>query len=179
VHVATADPEDARKRIEEKVEAANELYEPVGVLFEHGDSSALPGSFAVLEDIPERHRLKKFFVERTINVFVVDEVLDPNPSAATKKAAAWQGREPSGRLSGAHIVWKGHRPDTYIILARRSSPLSLAHELGHFFGLPHAKDPENVMSYGSERVGFDAKQLGVIARSAKRIARKRTVRLVE
>ncbi len=173
VHVATEHPDDAEQRIDKKIAVANEKFAAAGLAFEKGTWNELPEKFAVLANCAQRHRLKRFFRKKTINVYIVDEMLDPNPSRATKRAAGWQGRKPSGRLSGAHIEFKKKIPGTYIIITRSSLNESLAHELGHFFGLPHHKDSANLMSYGRERLAFNDKQLKIIRARAKRYVRKR------
>ena len=80
-----------------------------------------------------------------------------------------------GRLSGAHIPADDRRPATYILVSRASSPLSLAHELGHFLGAAHHPDPENIMSYGRERRRFSPRQIRVFVARATRMARRRTL----
>lgn len=180
IHVATDDMDKTRKRIEQKIDTANEKFEGIAVGFEDVDEfHVLPEDFATLDNSPERHKLKKYLVDRAINIFVVDTILDPHPSGATKKAAAWQGRKPSGRLAGAHIEVKNKKPHTYIILKAHSSSVSLAHELGHFLGLPHHKDPANIMSYGNARQNFNDDQLEVMRRIAQKTKRKRLVRVID
>ena len=180
IHVATEDMENTRKRIEQKIDTANEKFEGIAVGFEAVDEfHVLSEDFATLDNSPERHKLKKYLVDRAINVFVVDTILDPHPSGATKKAAKWQGRKPSGRLAGAHIEVKNKKPHTYIILKARSSSVSLAHELGHFLGLPHHKDPTNIMSYGTGRQNFNDDQLEIMRRFAQKTKRKRLVGVID
>jgi len=178
VHVAAADPSDTDARLARLLDTANRLFAEAGIAFAVAERRELPGSFATLEQSRERRRLRRHLVPRAINVFLVDEILDPNPSAATRKAARWQGRKPSGRLSGAHIEAPGKRPGTYIVLARSRRATSLAHELGHFFGVGHHKDPTNVMSYGAKRDHFTERQLEVFERRARRYRRERTIRLL-
>ncbi len=174
-HIATAHPETAEARVRRILDIADRHFSAAGVGFHLSAREALPPEFITVETIPERHRLKRYLVKRRINVFVVDEILDPVPSKATRRAAKWQGRAPTGRLAGAHIEAKKRVPDTYILLSRESRDISLTHELGHFFGLPHRREADNIMSYGSKRTLFFADQLEVIRRSAKRLRRTRRV----
>ncbi|MDD9933145.1 MAG: hypothetical protein OXT09_06055 [Myxococcales bacterium] len=140
------------------------------------EARPLPAGWHTLESFRDRHRLKRFLVPRRINVFVLGEILDPVASAATERAATRAGFEPSGRLAGAHIESPRHTPATYVILsAKHGSALSLTHELGHFFGVAHHRDPDNIMSYGATRSRFDARQLKTFRSRAKRHRRDRTI----
>jgi hypothetical protein len=172
IHVATSNPGDTDQRIADFIETANLNFAAAGISFVESGRKNLPASFAILETQGERHRLKKFFVPRTINVFLLDEIDDPIPSEATKKAAAWQGLPLTGLLAGAHVEYKGRTPGTYIILSRDSEKVTLTHELGHFFGAGHSKDPSNIMSYGREKHRFDDKQLQAFQVAAKRFRRQ-------
>jgi hypothetical protein len=173
-HVVGEDEAASWRHIARKVARANELFRTAGIQFAFSRrESGLPAEFRVLETIRERHRLKRFIRPNEINVFVVDRILDPNPSEATRKAARWQGRTPSGRLAGAHIPHHKGVPDTYIINTATSDLTTLAHELGHLFRLSHHRDPANVMSYGRERVAFTPKQLKTIRRTAKKLKKGR------
>jgi hypothetical protein len=138
---------------------------------------ALPEGFAELARVRDRHALKKFLVPGRINVFVVGAMLDPVASATTQRAAAWQGLSPTGRLAGAHIEAGAAVPKTYVILsAGDGSALSpLTHELGHFFGASHHRDPTNLMSYGRERQQFDEAQLETFARTLRALIRVRAL----
>jgi hypothetical protein len=168
IHVASSNPADTDQRVAEFLDTANQHFAAAGVSFVESARKTLPESFAILETPGERHRLKKYFVPHTINVFLLDEIDDPVPSEATRKAAAWQDLQLSGLLAGAHIEYQGQTPGTYIILSRNTEKLTLTHELGHFFGSGHAKDPTNIMSYGREKKGFDEKQLQCFKATAAR-----------
>jgi hypothetical protein len=172
VHVASANPADTDQRVTDFLDAANQHFAAAEIAFVASAPRTLPASFAVLETAGERHRLKKYFVPHTINLFLLDEIDDPVPSEATKKAAAWQDLKLSGLLAGAHIEYKGQTPGTYIILSRNTERLTLTHELGHFFGSGHSKDPANIMSYGREKKGFDEKQLQCFKAAAARFRRR-------
>jgi hypothetical protein len=175
-HVATAHTDKASKRIDDWVDKANALFGAAEISFQIVDTRVLPMSYRTLETIRERRSLRRFLKSKTINVFVVDEFLDPNPSESTKKAASWQGFKPSGRLSGAHIKVKNRVPNTYIVLSRTGNDITLAHELGHFFGSGHAADKNNIMSYGRKRTQFSDRQFSVFRSRAKKHKRNRTLR---
>ncbi|MEM9071079.1 MAG: hypothetical protein AAGE52_21390 [Myxococcota bacterium] len=164
VHVA---PEVETSELERWVVETNAFFAPAGVQFRIAERRPLRER--VLENNRDRHRLKRYLRERRINVFVVDEIHDPWPSSATRRAAARVGRTPSGRLGGAHIPASGHRPGTYVIAIQQSMPLVLAHELGHVLGAPHHPDPTNVMSYGAHRDHFDEAQLTLFRARARRL----------
>ena len=178
IHVATATPDRTDRRVERLVAEASHHFRAAAIGFHVVEKHTLPAPFACLDNIRQRHQLKRYLVPRAINIFIVDEIRDPHPSAATRRAAAWQGRAPSGRLAGAHIEAPGRQPATYIILTPRGSSLSLTHELGHFFGLPHHREPTNIMSYGRSRDHFSAAQLHIARRGAKRYRRTKAVRLI-
>jgi hypothetical protein len=176
VHVATTHPTDTDRRVADFLDTANLHFAPAGIALVEYQRNTLPASFAVLETQGERHKLKKYFVPNTINVFLLDKIDDPTPSDATKKAAAWQDLQLSGLLAGAHIEHKGFVPGTYIILSRNTKKLTLTHELGHFFGSGHSKDPANIMSYGREKLRFDDKQLACFRAAAARFRRQRVLK---
>ena len=171
---AGADVTDAQ--IDAWVADANRYFEPGAVRFERVETHRIATERLELHDNRDRHRFKRDLVERRINVFVVDTIHDPWPSAATRRAAAREGFEPSGRLGGAHIVAEGHRPSTYVIVRRGQMPLVLAHELGHVLGAPHHPDPTNIMSYGRNRTHFSDEQLELFNQRARRLVRTRSVR---
>ncbi len=176
--------EDARRgEVPEWLRRANVYYAPAGVRFQVSHTRPLPAGARHLADNRARHRLARRLVRRAINVFFVDAIVDRWPSRATARAAARVGRRPSGRLGGAHIRKPDRRPKSYVIvLAYPERPgataVGLAHELGHVLGAPHHADPDNVMSYGPARRGFDASQRRMFRRRAQRLLRAGDVRRV-
>lgn len=182
LHVASADPAAARAWFDRQLVRANEHFAAAGVAFVVHRQRALPASFATVETIRERVRLKRHFVQRSINVFLVDQILDPYPSRSTRRAASRAGFKPSGQLAGAHIRVRGRkkrRPGTYLLICHHCGKLVVTHELGHFFWLPHhKKDPANIMSYGHKRIRFSQRQLKHVRAHARRYRRGRHVRTV-
>jgi len=179
-HVASVDgaPTMEGADIAAWLEVVNEHFAVADVAFVNEEVRALPEDHAVLTNIRARRRLARFLRPRRVNVFIVEEIRDPNPSSATVRAAAAQGFEPTGRLGGAHILMEGRAPETYIIVRRSSGPLTLTHELGHFLSAPHHRDPENIMSYGRDRHRFDDRQIRAFRYRARRYHREGTLRRV-
>ncbi len=167
------DLEDAQ--VEVWVDAVNHWYAPAHVRFAVDERRSLPDDWVLLRNNRDRHRFKRRLRGRRIHAFIVREIRDPWPSAATRRASARVGREPSGLLGGAHIPAPTHRPGSYVIALDRAMPLALAHELGHVLGAPHHRDPTNIMSYGRHRSHFDEAQLEQFRRRARRLQRRRDV----
>ena len=186
-HVATesGEPVVARGDLETWTAEASTRFAPAGIGLAVGEVRHLPEGHAQLETIRDRRILARYLrgrtgrgTERRINIFVVDRIRDPSPSVTTRRAAAMQGRGTTGWLSGAHIRMRGLAPDTYVVMTRRGGAMTVAHELGHFFGAPHHRDPTNIMSYGAERTVFDAHQIRTFRWMARRRARRGEVRTV-
>ena len=175
IHIATSTPKDSDERVAAFIATANSKFAAAGIAFYEKERTVLPASFAILETQGERHRLKRYFKRNTINIFLLDEIRDPTPSESTKKAAAWQGFQPSGLLAGAHIEYLSETPKTYIIMSRHGSGLILTHELGHFFGSGHSPDPSNIMSYSADRQGFNEKQIATFTSNAQRFRKQRVL----
>lgn len=158
------------------VAEASAPFDGAGIAFEAADIQRLEPGSSILHTIRDRHALRRFLAPRRIDVFVMEAILDPHPSEATRRAAAAQDFEPSGRLAGAHIPARNHRPGTFLIVRGRSSPTTLSHELGHFFGSGHHGDPSNIMSYGRTRERFSEHQLRVFRQRARRYLRRGELR---
>lgn len=176
VHVLHGDgvPIASAEDIDAMVSVVNQIYADAGICFGVTEVRERAQS-ADFTTFRERRALKKFVVPRAINVFILRTIKDPSPSESTIRATARVGRTPSGWLRGAEIPAKGKRPDVYLLVKLDAGAPTLAHELGHFLGAGHHPDPDNLMSYGSGRSWFDAKQHRSFRAAARRQLRARTL----
>ena len=144
----------------EQIAAAKRLFAPFGVHFRRTSGKSIAPERAHVETRADRDAFAGELEPGAINVFVVASLRDVDEAERMRMGVCWR-RAKDGT--------------PYIILSSIARPTVLAHELGHFFGNPHSKTPDNVMSY--ERTGadvfFDVAQAAVIARTARRhVARK-------
>ena len=74
-----------------------------------------------------------------VHVFVVAALADKDEEGAWIRGVHW-------RYGGTRKALRGRR---YVILSRIAGEDTLAHELGHFFGLPHSETDGNLMKTGA------------------------------
>lgn len=142
VAVATVDGEAVKDAawIEERMAETARLYNPLGIYFRKPEVRPLAENHAALETRADRDALGALWKKGFVNVFVVATLRDVDDGESLIQGVHWA---PGGDLS-RHFV----------ILAARASKTTLAHELGHYFGLPHKHHiPDNLMSY--TRTGID------------------------
>jgi hypothetical protein len=109
--------------------------------------------------VADRDALADAAAPRAVNVFVVARLADKDVEGHWLNGVHWRG--PGAR---------------YVILSRETEWAStLAHELGHFFGLSHTDTPDGLMTTGQKRSGppsLDAKQLKRVKARAKAWAKR-------
>jgi hypothetical protein len=139
--------------LDAELDAANALFAPFGLAFARGESRTLDVRFNHIETRDDRDALAPLLEPKLVNVFVVGSLRDVDDPTRLRRGVHWHAP------SGAH----------YVILVAGAQESVLGHELGHFFGNPHSKVADNVMSY--ERTGaavfFDADQGRRIAQRAR------------
>ena len=119
-----------------------------------------PGIARDIVTVSDRDALADAATPRRVNVFVVASLADKDVEGHWLNGVHWRG--PGAR---------------YVILSHETQWSStLAHELGHFFGLSHTDDPDGLMTTGAKRSGppsLDAAQLKKVKARAKKWAKTR------
>jgi hypothetical protein len=143
--------------IEAQLAEVERLYGPIGLRFKRAEGRALPERLARLETRQDRDALDAERLVGVINAFVVASMRDVDDTRRYRMGVHWR-----------HTVMTSHR---YVIVTADALTSTLAHELGHYFGLPHAYTVDNLMSYSrtGERVFLTRSQAANL-RAGARIA---------
>jgi hypothetical protein len=165
VHVASDgdDPAVDQAWIDTAVATANERLGPAGVAFTA--TVAKPdGVPAEVLTVAQRDALAAHAEAGTLHVFVVGKLANKDRSGDWINGVTW-------RYAGPDRGLRGRR---YIVVARDALVDTLAHELGHFFGLAHATDPANLMMAPGRTPGatLDERQLARVRARAAAWARR-------
>lgn len=152
------DGKDVRGRdwVYERLDLAERIFAPLGVHVHLAQLRTLDANVARVGDPKERDAFASRVTSGTIDVFVVRSLRDADDKAVFRQGVTWDSRTAPSRR--------------FILLASDSRPSSLAHELGHFFGIqPHSKVKNNLMSYDREdaQVFFDPAQMGLVKNKAR------------
>lgn len=135
LHVVEEDGADVRtpQWVAAQVREANRLFAPIGVGFRIGSAKVVDAGFADVATRLDRDRLGRD--EHTlgvVHVFVVRRLADVDVEGEVIRGVHWRDRAQTSRR--------------WIILSSIASPMVLAHELGHFFGLPHTRHRKSIMN---------------------------------
>lgn len=154
---AAGDPVRDKAWLVAQADRATALFAPAGVSFV--PVGVDPLDLADLEDRDDRHQLGRHLERGVINVFVVRAMRDVDDPTQWRRGVHWR------------LPWRRERH--YVIVTSIAPPVTLAHELGHFFGNPrHRWVAGNVMSYeAGDSPTFDPDQLHRIVAHARRFLR--------
>jgi hypothetical protein len=169
-HVADMDgrPVADASYLDPRLERANEIFGPLGVVFSRKELRPLAPEHATIDDAAGRDVLGGKVSRGVINCFVVRTFRDLGDPNVLRRGVHWHSRT--------------HRGAHFVILSSRSHDINvLAHELGHFMGNPqHSLVHGNLMSYdrGEELPVFDTRQTRNIQRALRRYLASHEVRAV-
>ena len=135
LHVVEEAGEDVQtpQWVAEQVREANRLFAPIGVGFTVGSAKVVDARFADVQTRLDRDLLgRDEHSLGVVHVFVVRRLADVDVEGEVIRGVHWRDRAQTSRR--------------WIILSSIAGSVVLAHELGHFFGLPHTKHPKSIMN---------------------------------
>jgi hypothetical protein len=142
--------------------AANTHFAAADIAFELAGVDPLPASAAHVVTRADRDALGRGRTADVIHVYLVGTLDDVDVPGEARNGVAWRRRGD---------------PSKYVILASRARPFTLAHELGHVFGLPHSKYAISIMNKTprdqppAEERTFAPEELEIIRSTAKHVRR--------
>lgn len=119
--------------IGEQLAEAFRLFSPLGLSFRKRAGLALPESLARLETRDDRDALAAHLEPKVIHVMLVSSLRDVDDPKLYRMGVHWRHRKKPAKH--------------WVIVAASARPSTLAHELGHYFGLDHSSTTDNLMSY--------------------------------
>jgi len=145
-----------RAWIDAEMAAAERIYAPLGFHVRIHDVHSIGTELARIEDPRMRDKFVPLVTAHELNVFIVRSLRD---------------NEQVGVYRGG-VTWDSHTTPSkrYVILASTAFGSTLAHEMGHFFGLqPHSTVHNNLMSYDREDalVFLDASQQSIVKNTTR------------
>lgn len=166
LHVAAGDgglvaPPDWVAR---QVASANRHFAPLDVGFQVMGADALPEAAARIEDAPERTQLARLVAGTVIDVFVTAQLDDIDIKGGVIYGVTW----PAGSKK-------------YVIVSTMAWERTLAHELGHVFGLPHSTYAISIMNKRErkeppiEQRTFHPDELAVMRGQLARLLREKVI----
>jgi len=133
-HVAHKGPKSLVPKpwIAKQLAHANRLFADIGLGFEVAAVKRIDANEAHVVTRLNRDMLgRKRFQKGTIHIFLVTHLANVDAP---------------GVIRGVHWRDRGNVKRRWVILANYARQWVLAHELGHFFGLPHSRYPKSVMN---------------------------------
>ena len=134
LHVVIVDgaPVQPAAWIAEQLEEANRHFEPAGVSFELDGVDALPAEYADIETRSDRDLVgRRHYTRGVVHVFLVRSLANVDDP---------------GVIRGVHWRDRKKRSRRWVLLSSIAASMVLAHELGHFFSLPHSAYEVSIMN---------------------------------
>jgi hypothetical protein len=138
VHVARDAYESAPRRVQRWVDRANAALESYGIRVYVRALRYLPDGYEAVTRWRERRELAQYAPsDGTIHVFAIEELDRPRRVQVRR------------RVRGLHWRYRGLnrklRQREYLVVTRSAPLTTLAHEIGHMFGLRHSNYADNIM----------------------------------
>lgn len=145
--------------VDEQLANALSLFGTFGVSFTLESAAALDPKFLALETRSDRDALAAELETSVVNVFFVESLRDVDEPSRYRMGVTWRKLTSLGKK--------------YVIVSSAARPTTMAHELGHFFGLDHTSVKNNLMSYDRDggTVFLDPTQGRTIRRHAEALYR--------
>ncbi len=130
-------PVVSAKWLARQMNEANARFADTKIGFEVVDVRRVHAGMEVMRTRKDRDRLGQGRFKRgVIDVFVVGQL---------------DNVDAPGEINGVHWRNRDNRQQRWIILSKIAWHVTLAHELGHFFGLPHSDYPGSIMNKSRKR----------------------------
>jgi hypothetical protein len=151
--------------------SANTHFAAADIAFELAGVDALPASALDVVTRRDRNALaagRDSLGGGVIHVYLVGTLDDVDVPGEARNGVAW--RRPGDNRK-------------YVILASRARAVTLAHELGHVFGLPHSTHPISIMNKTPrdeppmEQRTFAPEELVIVKKTADRLIRTKVIHL--
>ncbi len=169
LHVVVADdkPIVSPEWLAAQLAAANRHFLRLGVGFQVVGADALPAKGAHIESRGDRDELSIDRLAGTVvHVFIIGKLDDVDEPGAIAYGVTWHRRNDDRK---------------YILVSDAALERTLAHELGHFFGLPHSTYAISIMNKSErkepppEKRTFADEELAAMRPALKRLLRDKVI----
>jgi len=150
--------------------AANQHFAPLDVGFQLAGIDALPASAVHVQTRADRDAFAERLGGKLVHVFVVGQLDDVDEEGAIAYGVTWHARRDDRK---------------YIIVSAQGLERTLAHELGHLFGLPHSTYAISIMNKSAreeppvDQRTFADEEIAAMRQGLKRLLRDKVLADVE
>lgn len=145
-----------RAWVDREMAVAEHVFGPLGVHLRVEYTRSIGSDLVHIEDPRMRDRFAALVTPHRIPVFIVRSLRDSEEVGVYRGGVTWDSRTTPSRR--------------FVIVSTHSSLSTLAHELGHFFGIqPHSPVKNNLMSYDRDDalVFLDAGEQSLVKNRAR------------